>query len=180
MFGIWCEPEFSTSWNFLREYLSGETNDAPHEHAVVFDEAQRAWDAKYGNQKFNRTASEPSLLLEIMGRHDNWCALVGLVGGGQEINTGENGVKEWGDALRSLDPDKAAEWSVHAPPSILQGDSSTAFLGLVNCLRTCSFLRTMHSGLRCRFGVTGLRASPIGYHPSSRVTRYPQLNSPKN
>ncbi len=116
--------------DFLREYLSGETTDAPHEHAVVFDEAQRAWDAKYGNQKFNRTASEPSLLLEIMGRHNDWCALVGLVGGGQEINTGENGVKEWGDALRSLAPYQAAKWSVHAPPSILQGDSSTAFLGL--------------------------------------------------
>jgi DUF2075 family protein len=125
--------------DFLREYLSDEHAEAPHEHAIVFDEAQRAWDAKYGSQKFDRTASEPSLLLEIMGRHDDWCVLVGLVGGGQEINTGENGVREWGDALRSLASEDAANWAVHGPSSIIQGDSSTAFLGLGDLPESVNF-----------------------------------------
>lgn len=60
----------------------------------------------------------------------DWCALVGLVGGGQEINTGENGMKEWGDAIRGLDPSKANRWRVFGPPTVLDGDRSTAFLGL--------------------------------------------------
>jgi DUF2075 family protein len=115
--------------DFLRQYLTAELGE-PVEHAIVFDEAQRAWDERYGRQKFGRTASEPRLLLEIMGRHEDWCALVGLVGGGQEINTGENGIAEWGNALRSLPSEIAAQWTVYGPSTVLEGDRSTAFLGL--------------------------------------------------
>jgi hypothetical protein len=53
--------------DFLREYLRNDEERPPHERAIVFDEAQRAWDAAYGKQKFNRSASEPRLLLDIMG-----------------------------------------------------------------------------------------------------------------
>lgn len=115
--------------DFLKQYLTAD-EAAPHEHAIVFDEAQRAWDESYGARKFGRTASEPRLLLDIMGRHDDWCALVGLVGGGQEINTGENGMAEWGGALRTLPEDVGAQWEVFGPPSVIEGDRSTAFLGL--------------------------------------------------
>lgn len=115
--------------DFLREYLTDQA-PPPHEHAIVFDEAQRAWDAKQGKKKFGRTASEPQLLLEIMGRKDDWCVLVGLVGGGQEINTGENGMAEWGEAIRSLGPAEASRWTVYCPPAARDGDSTTANLGL--------------------------------------------------
>ena len=91
--------------DFLRDAVSGDSAAAPHEHAIVFDEAQRAWDEKQGQKKFSRATSEPQLLLEIMSRHDDWCSLVCLVGGGQEINAGEEGVAGWGDALRNLAPD---------------------------------------------------------------------------
>src|SRR6478735_2772901 len=35
-----------------------------------------------------------------MDRHDDWCVIVALIGGGQEINTGEAGLPEWFSALR--------------------------------------------------------------------------------
>src|SRR5260370_414302 len=78
--------------DFLRDNLRASASPLPHEHAIVFDEAQRAWDAKHGEEKFDRPKSEPSLLLEIMGRHADWCACVCLVGGGQEIGCEKRGV----------------------------------------------------------------------------------------
>jgi hypothetical protein len=114
----------------LREYLSDAEGRPPHERAIVFDEAQRAWDAAYGKQKFGRSASEPRLLLDIMARHKEWSAIVGLVGGGQEINRGENGMAEWGDALRSLAPEHRSQWEIFGPPGMANGDRASAFLGL--------------------------------------------------
>jgi hypothetical protein len=85
--------------NYLEEYLKQHPNDAPVDHVIVFDEAQRAWDAEYGAQKFDRPKSEPALFLEIMDRHADWAVIIALVGGGQEINKGERGLSEWGNAL---------------------------------------------------------------------------------
>ena len=116
--------------NFLRDAVSGDSASAPHEHAIVFDEAQRAWDEKQGQKKFSRAASEPQLLLEIMSRHTDWCSLVCLVGGGQEINSGEDGVAGWGDALRNLDPNVSKSWQIHAPSQIAHGDNTTGGLAL--------------------------------------------------
>jgi hypothetical protein len=115
--------------DFLKERLATDSAAPPHEHAIVFDEGQRAWDAEQGKKKFGRDASEPTLLLELMGRHPDWCACVCLVGGGQEINTGEQGVRGWGDALRQLGA-LAASWSVHVPPDVIHGGQSTAGLSL--------------------------------------------------
>jgi hypothetical protein len=110
--------------DFLQESLRGSPEDPPHEHVIVFDEAQRAWDEKQGLEKFDRTASEPFLLLELMSRHSDWCACVCLIGGGQEINSGEEGVFGWGEALRKMNPDDRQQWSVFAPPDVLQGGPS--------------------------------------------------------
>lgn len=115
--------------DFLREYLTKDDGSSPHEHVIVFDEAQRAWDEDYGRKKFGRPFSEPRLLLEIMGRHPDWCSIVALVGGGQEINAGENGITEWGKALRELDPNDLAKWRVYGPPNFLEGSEATAWLG---------------------------------------------------
>jgi hypothetical protein len=111
--------------DFLRDNLSADSSGPPHEHAIVFDEAQRAWDAEQGQKKFGRDASEPALLLGIMSRH-NWCACVCLLGGGQEINTGEQGVAGWSEALRQLPTDEAARWHVYAPADALHGGPTTA------------------------------------------------------
>lgn len=115
--------------DFLREYLNNDDGIAPHEHVIVFDEAQRAWDEDYGRKKFGRSSSEPKLLLEIMERHHNWSVIVALVGGGQEINSGENGIAEWGKALRSIPPDSLGKWKVYGPPGLQFGTEATASLG---------------------------------------------------
>lgn len=88
----------------------------PTEHVVVFDEAQRAWD-RAATSKFMRTKkgqpdfdlSEPEFLIEIMDRHVDWCVIVALIGGGQEINTGEAGLAGWRDAISARYPD----WDVY-------------------------------------------------------------------
>src|SRR5262249_12768274 len=57
--------------DFLKQYLAVGVMSPPHEHVIVFDEAQRAWDEVQGEKKFGRTASEPALLLDIMARHED-------------------------------------------------------------------------------------------------------------
>ena len=83
------------------------TEEPPAEQVVVFDEAQRAWTKKQasrfmqekrGLEKFDQ--SEPEFLLSVMDRHTDWCTVICVIGGGQEINTGEAGIGEWFDALR--------------------------------------------------------------------------------
>jgi len=78
------------------------TTEPPIEKVAVFDEAQRAWTkaqaSKFMQQKkgiANFNMSEPEFLIEVMNRHKDWCTIICLIGGGQEINTGEAGLEEW-------------------------------------------------------------------------------------
>jgi len=75
---------------------------APIEKVTIFDEAQRAWRKAQASSFMKRNKgivdfdkSEPEFLIEVMNRHKNWCTIVCLIGGGQEINTGEAGLEEW-------------------------------------------------------------------------------------
>jgi hypothetical protein len=89
---------------------------------VVFDEAQRAWDAKRTAEYLTddaiefRGLSEPALLLSILDRQP-WATLIALVGGGQEINRGEAGLAEWGHALA----EKFRHWSVAVSAQAMSG-----------------------------------------------------------
>jgi hypothetical protein len=106
---------------FVREGL--EKADKPAvERVVVFDEAQRAWNADQNRKKNGIEASEPETMLSIMDRHQGWAVLVALVGGGQEIHNGEAGLAEWGRTLR----DKFPKWKVAVSPKALEHDTSTA------------------------------------------------------
>lgn len=119
--------------NFLAQYLNEELYSAPHDKVVVFDEAQRAWDAAFGKAKFGREASEPELFLSIMSRHRDWSVIVALVGGGQEINKGEGGLRLWGDALSSINGDcSSPNWQVFASPHVMSGTAVTAGSTLFN------------------------------------------------
>lgn len=89
---------------------------APVERVVVFDEAQRAWNrdqaTKFMQQKRGHAdfdMSEPAFLVGVMDRHESWCVIVCLIGGGQEINTGEGGLAEWLDVMGQ----KFKHWDVH-------------------------------------------------------------------
>ncbi len=98
---------------FIR--TNGINARTPGEHVIVFDEAQRAWDESYMRHKRGVGRSEPSLLIEIGGRVSGWAALVGLVGEGQEIHSGEEaGMGQWREAVREGGIDR---WSVHSSPS---------------------------------------------------------------
>lgn len=97
------------------------TESAPVEHVVIFDEAQRAWDKKQASSFMQTkrgiphfTQSEPEFLLSIMDRHLNWAVIICLVGGGQEINTGEAGISEWFAALQNKYP----TWQVWVSPNL--------------------------------------------------------------
>ena len=88
----------------------------PAEHVVIFDEAQRAWNlrqtASFMKRRKNRPGfsdSEPEFLISCMDRHTEWAVIVCLVGGGQEIHTGEAGIDAWLDAVNSRFP----HWHMH-------------------------------------------------------------------
>ncbi|WP_420475581.1 DUF2075 domain-containing protein [Noviherbaspirillum sp. ST9] len=98
---------------------------APPERVVIFDEAQRAWDAestakfmvqKRGQRSFDQ--SEPEFLISVMNRHPDWCVIIALIGGGQEINTGEAGLKGWIDAIRS----RFNNWHVYYSDKLKQAE----------------------------------------------------------
>lgn len=83
---------------------------------VIFDEAQRAWNremaSKFMQQKrghANFDMSEPAFLIDAMNRHKDWCVVICLIGGGQEINTGEAGLAEWISVLQ----DKYCDWDIN-------------------------------------------------------------------
>ena len=100
---------------FIKTY--GLTERTPRQHILVFDEAQRAWDKGYMSYKRGIEASEAELLLRIGSELSGWAVLVGLVGDGQEIYSGEEGgIEQWAEALRSL-PNRD-DWAVHAPPRL--------------------------------------------------------------
>ena len=105
--------------HFRDDYVGN--NDVPVEKVVVFDEAQRAWTRKQATAFMQRKRgqanfdmSEPEFLISVMDRHPDWCTVVCLIGGGQEINTGEAGMAEWISTLQSRFPD----WEVHLSPRI--------------------------------------------------------------
>ncbi len=84
----------------------------PVEHVTIFDEAQRAWNlrqtANFMQRKRRRpgfSQSEAEFLISSMDRHRDWAVVVCLVGGGQEIHTGEAGIDSWIEAVRSKFPD---------------------------------------------------------------------------
>ena len=92
------------------------SNRPPIEKVAIFDEAQRAWDKdaltdfmkrKKGVANFNQ--SEPEFLISIMDRHEDWSTIVCLVGGGQEIFTGEAGIEDWFNALK----DRYFDWDIY-------------------------------------------------------------------
>lgn len=92
------------------------TSEPPVEKVAIFDEAQRAWDEssltnfmkrKKGVDDFNQ--SEPDFLIGIMDRHSDWATIICLVGGGQEIFTGEAGIEDWFRALNG----KYHDWNIY-------------------------------------------------------------------
>jgi hypothetical protein len=151
---------------------------------LVFDEAQRAYDADKMRDSHDRegAASEPEEFIQFADRIPEWCVVVGLIGTGQEIHVGEEaGLGQWRRAVEASH--KQSEWSIHGPPSISGHfrESSIAFeskngLNLDTELRFHA-ARDLHRFVgRLLDGADGSELAPIGqllnadgYH--LRITR---------
>ena len=97
----------------------------PIEHVVIFDEAQRAWNlrqtANFMQRKKNLpgfSQSEPEFLISCMDRHRDWAVIICLVGGGQEINTGEAGIDAWLEAVNS----KFSHWHMYISSKLVDSE----------------------------------------------------------
>lgn len=107
---------FIQNVHHFRDDCLVDMTSPPIEHVALFDEAQRAWDIKQtanfmhrkkGISNFNK--SEPEFLISCLDRHADWAVVVCLVGGGQEINTGEAGISEWIESLIRAFP----QWRIY-------------------------------------------------------------------
>ena len=101
------------------------------EHVAIFDEAQRSWTHKrladylkrggtYGNKLKvpNFPVSEAAFLIWSLDQREDWATIVCLVGGGQEINTGEAGISEWIQAINEEFP----HWQVYISPKLTEAE----------------------------------------------------------
>ncbi len=86
------------------------------ENVAIFDEAQRMWDMRHLSAWLSRKKglsdfpmSEGEFLIWSLDQHKDWATIVCLVGGGQEINSGEGGIGLWIDALNQQFP----KWQIY-------------------------------------------------------------------
>ena len=130
------------------------------EHVAIFDEAQRAWTHKrianylkrggtYGNKLKvpNFPMSEAAFLIWSLDQREDWATIVCLIGGGQEINTGEAGISEWIAALNNLFP----HWDVYISDKLTEPEYAE---GKVNELLAnnpnVKFSNKLHLGVSLR------------------------------
>jgi DUF2075 family protein len=126
----------------------------PIEHVAIFDEAQRAWNleqtASFMRRKKQRPGfdkSEPEFLVSCLDRHTDWAVVVCLVGGGQEINTGEAGIEEWIQALQRSFPD----WHIHISPRLHESEYGAGrVLDELKDRSNVFFNEAMHLGVSMR------------------------------
>lgn len=112
--------------HFRDECLLDQTKP-PIEHVALFDQAQRAWDSmqtssfmRRKKNNLNFCLSEPEYLVSCLDRHVDWAVIVCLVGGGQEINTGEAGISEWVNSIIRSFPD----WHVYISSRLTDSEYS--------------------------------------------------------
>ena len=93
-----------------------KNNAAEVENVAIFDEAQRMWDMRHLSAWLSRKKgivnfpmSEGEFLIWSLDQHKDWATIVCLVGGGQEINSGEGGIGLWIEALNESFPD----WEIY-------------------------------------------------------------------
>ena len=130
------------------------------EHVAIFDEAQRSWTHKrladylkrggtYGNKLKvpNFPLSEAAFLIWSLDQREDWATIVCLVGGGQEINTGEAGISEWIKALN----EQFLHWNIYISPKLTDPEYAE---GKVNELLkdnpNVTYAESLHLGVSLR------------------------------
>jgi hypothetical protein len=136
-------------------------SEPPYDHVAIFDEAQRVWNKeqtiKFMKQKKNQPDfkfSEPEFFISCLDRHKDWAVIICLVGGGQEINTGEAGISEWLDAIKEGFP----TWEVHISPNLT--DSEYSAVESIELLRKKSEV-TFNSDLHLAVSMRSFRAEKV-------------------
>lgn len=130
------------------------------EHVAIFDEAQRSWTHKrladylkrggtYGNKLKvpNFPLSEAAFLIWSLDQREDWATIICLVGGGQEINTGDAGISEWIKALNEQFP----HWNVYISPKLTEPEYAEGKVNELlknNCNVTYS--ESLHLGVSLR------------------------------
>lgn len=137
------------------------------EHVAIFDEAQRSWTYKrladylkrggtYGNKLKvpNFPMSEAAFLIWSLDQREDWATIVCLVGGGQEINTGEAGISEWITALN----EKFQHWKVYISSKLTEPEYAE---GKVNELLMNNRNVTYSDGLHLGVSLRSFRAEKL-------------------
>ncbi len=119
---------FIQNVHHFRDDCLVDEKSPPIEHVALFDEAQRAWNVQQTSSfmrrkknKPNFNHSEPEFLISCLDRHPDWAVIVCLVGGGQEINTGEAGIGEWIESLNRSFP----KWHIYISSRLTDSEYST-------------------------------------------------------
>jgi len=149
------------------------------EHVAIFDEAQRSWTHKrladylkrggtYGNKLKvpNFPLSEAAFLIWSLDQREDWATIVCLVGGGQEINTGEAGISEWIHALN----DKFPHWKVYISPKLTEPEYAE---GRVNELLAKNENVTYSENLHLGVSLRSFRAEKLSAFVQSLLTFNP-------
>ncbi len=127
---------------------------APFDHVAIFDEAQRAWNlqqtANFMKRKKNIpdfSQSEPEFLISCLDRHKDWAVIVCLVGGGQEIHTGEAGISEWIESLNRSFPD----WRIYISSRLTDSEYTAGnSLTLINERKQVYYKDELHLSVSMR------------------------------
>jgi hypothetical protein len=148
---------------------------APNEKVVIFDEAQRAWNEnktstfmrqKKGQKDFQQ--SEPEFLISVMDRHQDWCVIIALIGGGQEINDGEAGINGWFNAL-----DKHfSNWNIYFSSKLDQKEyaGNDADISLIHSQRA-----KLELNLHLSTSMRAFRAKNLSHFVHYLINNQPQI-----
>lgn len=145
--------------HYRDEYLRDP--NPPVDHVAIFDEAQRAWTKDQTVSFMKRRkgisdfeSSEPEFLISCLDRHEDWAVVICLVGGGQEINTGEAGISEWLKSIR----DRFTDWEVHISPNLT--DSEYDAVDSINELKNITTVH-LNSDLHLSVSMRSFRAENL-------------------
>lgn len=130
------------------------------EHVAIFDEAQRSWTHKriadylkrggtYGNKLKvpNFPMSEAEFLIWSLDQREDWAVIICLVGGGQEINTGEAGIAEWIKALNSHFP----HWNVFISKKLTEPEYAEGHVNeMLKVNRNVNYCEKLHLAVSLR------------------------------
>ncbi len=149
------------------------------EHVAIFDEAQRSWTHKrladylkrggtYGNKLKvpNFPLSEADFLIWSLDQREDWATIICLVGGGQEINTGEAGISEWINALNDIFP----HWKVYISPKLTEQEYAEGKVNeLLSKNKNVTYSDRLHLGVSLR----SFRAEKLSAFVHSMLTFNP-------